>query len=291
MWPNPETCVIIAAMFDPANDPHWMRRCTSLALRLGFLPSLAGMSALLVLAALALTQAVLLLTGQAPHAAALWAAGGAALLLSPPLAAWLLRLMFQLDAARQRQSSNATRDDLTGAHSRRYFMQLAERERARSRRYAEDGALLLIDTDQFKSLKGSHGAGCCDALLRELSQLVAQSLRQPDLLARYGPEALIVYLPNTDPMGALDVAERVRERAAGHMLRWHNATVSSTVSVGVASVGAAHVTIESLVQDALAALQAAKDAGRNCVRAAPVQPRAAPPKPASSASRLRGPRQ
>ena len=278
-------------MFDPATDPHWMRRCTSLALRLGFLPSLAGMSTVLVLVALALTQVVLLLTGQAPRATALWAAGGAALLLSPPLAAWLLRLMFQLDAARQRQSVNATRDDLTGAHNRRHFMQLAEREWARSRRYTEDGALLVIDADQFRSLKSSYGAGCCDALLRELSQVVAQSLRQPDLLARFGPEALILYLPNTDPMGALDVAERIRERVAGHTLRWHNGGVSSTVSIGVASVGAAHVTLEALLQDAQAALQAAKDAGRNCVRAAPVQPRAAPPKPTSAPSRLRGPRQ
>ena len=114
---------------------------------------------------------------------------------------------------------------------------------------AEDGALLLIDADQFKSLKGSHGAACCDALLRDLTRLVTQSLRQPDLLARYGAEALIVYLPNTDPMGALDVAERIRERIAGHTLRWQNGGVSSTVSVGVASVGATHVTLDALVQD------------------------------------------
>jgi hypothetical protein len=60
----------------------------------------------------------------------------------------------------------------------------------------------------------------------------------------------------------------------------------------VASVGATHVTLESLVQDALGALQAAKDAGRNCVRAAPIQPRATPTRPPSAApggSRARRP--
>jgi diguanylate cyclase len=113
---------------------------------------------------------------------------------------------------------------------------------------------------------------------------VTQSLRQPDLLARYGAEALIVYLPNTDPMGALDVAERIRERVAGHTLRWQSGGVSSTVSIGVASVGATHVTLDSLVQDGLSALQVAKDAGRNCVRAAPIQPRATPARPPSAAS-------
>jgi diguanylate cyclase len=270
-------------MFDPAAEPRWMRRCTALALRLGFLPSLAGLSLLLVLGVLALTQAAVWWIG-GPRSMALWAAGGMALLLSPFLAAWLLRLMFQLDAARQRHTVNATKDDLTGAHNRRHFMQVAEREWARCRRYAEDGAMLLIDADQFKALKGSHGAACCDTLLRDLTRLVSQSLRQPDLLARFGPESLIGYLPNTDPMGALDVAERVRERVAGHTLRWHNGGVSSTVSIGVASAGATHVTLDALVQDALAALQAAKDAGRNCVRAAPIPPRAAPAKPPSAAS-------
>ena len=231
-----------------------------------------------------LTQAALWFTGQGPKPLALLAAGATALVCSPFIAAWLLRLMFQLDAARQRHSVNATKDDLTGAHNRRHFMQVAEREWARCRRYAEDGAVLLIDADQFKALKGSHGAACCDALLRDLTRLVTQSLRQPDLLARFGAEALIVYLPNTDPMGALDVAERIRERIAGHTLRWQHSGVSSTVSIGVASVGATHLTLDALVQDALAALQAAKDAGRNCVRAAPIQPRATPARPPSAAS-------
>jgi GGDEF domain-containing protein len=179
-------------------------------LRLGFLPSLAGLSLLLVLGVLGLTQAAVLIIGQGPRPLALLVAGAMALVLSPFLAAWLLRLMFQLDAARQRHSVNATKDDLTGAHNRRHFMQVAEREWSRCRRYAEDGAMLLIDADQFKSLKSSHGGACCDALLRDLTRLVTQSLRQPDLLARFGPESLIVYLPNTEPArvaGHLQVAQ------------------------------------------------------------------------------------
>ena len=149
-------------MFDPAAEPRWMRRCAALALRLGFLPSLAGLSALLVLGVLGLTQAAVLLL----------------------------------------------------AYNRRHFLHMAEREWARCRRYAEDGALLLIDADQLERLRSRHGNACCNTLLREMTRQVMQSLRQPDLLARYGAETLIVYLPNTDPLGALDVAERVRERVA-----------------------------------------------------------------------------
>ena len=271
-------------MFDPAAEPRWMRRCAALALRLGFLPSLAGLSALLVLGVLGLTQAAVLLLASGPKPQALLVAGAMSLVLSPFLAAWLLQLMFQLSAARQRQVVNATQDDLTGAYNRRHFLHMAEREWARCRRYAEDGALLLIDADQFKAHRGSLGGGSCDTLLRDMVRLVAQSLRQPDLLARYGAETLIVYLPNTDPLGALDVAERVRERLAAVSLQWQRKDVGSTVSIGVASVGDTHLTLEALVHDALGALQAARDAGRNCVRAAPIPPRAAPTRPPSAAS-------
>ena len=84
-------CAIIDPMFDPAAEPRWMRRCTALAQRLGFLPSLAGLSVLLVLGVLGLTQAAVLALGQGPKPLALLLAGAMALVPSPFLAAWLLR--------------------------------------------------------------------------------------------------------------------------------------------------------------------------------------------------------
>jgi diguanylate cyclase len=273
-------------MFDPSAEPEWMRRVSTLALRLGFRRALAALSGAMVL--MVLTLAGLAFVGLGQHPMAMLAAGALALLLAPLFSLWLLRLVFQLDAARQHQTSTATRDDLTGVHNRRHFMQVAEREWARCRRYSEDGALLLIDADHFKALSESHGRACCDALLRDITRAVTQSLRLPDLLARYDGKALIVYLPNTDPLGALDVAERIRERVAGHTLRWQDVGISTTVSVGVASVGATHLTLDALVLDASAALRVAKEAGYNCVRAAPIQPRALPTKPPSQASGLRG---
>lgn len=274
-------------MFDPAAEPRWISRASALALRLGFLPSLAGLSAVLVLAVLALTQIVTVLLGLGTRPAALLGAGVCAVLAAPFLGAWLLQLMFQLDAARQRAGA-APRDEAAGAQGRRHLMQLIEREWARCRRYGEDGALLLVEADQHRALEASHGAACVEALMRDIIRLARQSLRQPDLLARYGAATLIVFLPNTDPLGALDVAERMRERVAGHTLRWHDGGVSTTLSVGAASVGAAHLTVETLLQDALVALQVARDAGRNCVRAAPVQPRATAGRAATRASGLGG---
>jgi diguanylate cyclase (GGDEF)-like protein len=74
-------------------------------------------------------------------------------------------------------------------------------------------------------------------------------------------------------LGALDAAERIRQQVASAPFRWESAHVVATVSVGVAHVHLGQASLDGLVQDAESALQAAKEAGRNCVRATPIQPR------------------
>jgi len=274
-------------MLDPSVEPAWVRRFSEAALQMGYRRALLSCGSGLFLAGLSAVQALLWACGQASQWPVLLGAAVPLVLLAPWAASVGLRLVFQLDAARQRHTVLSTQDELTGAHNRRHFMQVVEREWARCRRYSEDGALLLVVADHFKTLKESQGRACCDAMLRDITRVVTHALRQPDLLARYGGEALIVYLPNTDPLGALDVAERIRERVAAHTLRWQDHDISTTVSIGAASVGAAHLTLDALVHDATGALQAARAAGHNCVRAAPIQPRAVPVRP--PAAGIKGP--
>jgi PleD family two-component response regulator len=138
-----------------------------------------------------------------------------ALILVPTIGAVVLRLLFQLERARARLAVLATQDALTGVHNRRYFFEIAEREWQRSKRYGEDSALLLIDADNFKSINDLHGHMCGDKLLVAIARAVRATLRTSDLMARFGGEELVILLPHTDPLGALDVAERIRERVAG----------------------------------------------------------------------------
>jgi diguanylate cyclase (GGDEF)-like protein len=165
------------------------------------------------------------------------------------------------------------RDALTGAYTQQHFVAAADREWSRIRRHGEDAALLMIDIDHFKRLNEEHGSSCGDAMLVEITRLASTTLRPYDLLARFGGGVLVVYLPHTDPLGALDVAERIRERVAGLALLWQGKRVRATVSVGVAGVGAGHAALDAVIADAGAALREAKNAGRNCVRAAPIPPR------------------
>lgn len=187
------------------------------------------------------------------------------------------------------EAQRPVRDALTGAYTQQHFVAAADREWSRIRRHGEDAALLMIDIDRLKGINERHGSDCGDALLVEITRQVSTTLRQYDLLARFGGGVLVVYLPHTDPMGALDVAERIRERVAALRVSWDAHTLRSTVSVGVAGIGASHGALDEVIADAGAALREAKAAGRNCVRAAPIPPRRSVHPFANGAKRPAGP--
>lgn len=255
------------------SDPTWLRRFAPHFVRLGRPRAVALLTLLVWVAAVGLAQLVVGLTGQGSRLVTTAAVSVCALTLTPLLGWTILGLVFRLEAARAELAVLAAQDGLTGAYNRRHFILLAELEWARSRRYDTEGALLLIDVDHFKRVNDAHGHLCGDKLLREITAATAASLRQPDVLARFGGEELIVLLPHTDPLGALDVAERIRERVNALRVEWQGFAVGTTVSIGVSVLSPAHGSLEAVIQEADSALYAAKDAGRNCVRAAPIQPR------------------
>ena len=189
------------------------------------------------------------------------------------LAGVVIRLARVVADGRARQVLQAVDDDLTGLSNRRHFLELVEREFARCRRYGDDGALLLIDADHLRRINEHLGQLCGDALLLEVTKRVGTTLRQPDLLARFGGAELAVFLPNTDPLGALDAAERIRQQVASAPYTWNQTHVVATVSIGVATVHQGQLSVDTMVHEAEQALEAAKEAGRNCVRTGPIKPR------------------
>ena len=217
-----------------------------------------------------------------------WLAGAAAGGLSAPAAAaaalWAYAVLHPrpvtvapASTSLTAEDPHAIRDALTGAFTQRHFIAAADREWARIRRHGEDAALLMIDADHLRAINEAHGQECGDVVLVQLTRLANATLRQYDLMARFNAGVLVVYLPQTDPIGAIDVAERIRDRIASYRLSWPSGAVAVTVSIGVASIGADHAALDAVIADAGAALREAKAAGRNCVRAAPVPPRSMPP--------------
>lgn len=260
-------------MIDSPFDSAWIRWLDRRVPTTRLWTVAAGVAVAAGAAAGVLAALIAALLGRDDLLAVAATAGCAAAIVCAGLCGLLGALLQALRQLHQRVTVMSSRDDLTGVLNRRHFMLLAEREWARCRRYEADGAVLLVDADHFRRINDHHGHAAGDALLRDIVRVTGGLLRQADVLARSDGEALIVLLPQTDPLGALDVAERIREHVASLRLDWQGSSVFTTVSIGVASMGASHTSLDALMADVEGALGAAKAAGRNCVRAAPIQPR------------------
>ena len=162
-------------------------------------------------------------------------------------------------------------DALTGLFNRRYFEERLNEEFARSRRYGSPLSLVMLDIDHFKRINDTFGHPFGDQVLKAVAQTARSRLREVDLLARYGGEELIALLPETGPVDALKVCERVREAIASLGLEHPAADgtqepVRLTASLGVATVPSADLaSAEALLMAADTSLYAAKGAGRNRV--------------------------
>jgi diguanylate cyclase (GGDEF)-like protein len=188
-----------------------------------------------------------------------------------PLQVLLLR---QARASRT-QAGHVGRTAVVGM-ARPLFMDLAQREWARARRYGSGAALLLIDVDRYARLCEARGPHAGDVVVAELLRLTAPSLRPADILTRYSETQIAVLLAQSDATGALDVAERIRERAEQIEVKLESAAAPPqklrvTVSAGVAHLRPAHLSLQALIDDAEAAVAAARQAGGNCVRSAPIE--------------------
>lgn len=155
-------------------------------------------------------------------------------------------------------------DGLTGLWNYRYFTMTVSKEIERAARFTRPLALLMLDLDHFKSVNDTHGHQRGDAVLVELAARVRGQVRDVDTVARYGGEEIVVVLPETDPAGATQAAERicdaVRRRPFGEP---GQQAIEVTVSIGVAVFPTHGASSGALLRAADEALYAAKRGGRD----------------------------
>ena len=156
-------------------------------------------------------------------------------------------------------------DHLTGIGNRRAFFDAAETELGRWRRMPRPLSLLLIDTDHFKRVNDSHGHPVGDAVLRHIAQLMIDSFREIDVVARIGGEEFAVLLPSADLASAQRAAERLRSAIDERPAATDAGPVRCTVSIGIATMDEATPGVDALLKRADLALYEAKHSGRNRV--------------------------
>ncbi|HEV2212071.1 MAG TPA: GGDEF domain-containing protein, partial [Gammaproteobacteria bacterium] len=157
----------------------------------------------------------------------------------------------------------ATTDGLTRLYNRRTFLQRAESEFERSRRYQRPLTVMMLDVDHFKAVNDTHGHEVGDRVLRLLADECRRNLRQQDVLGRYGGEEFVAFLPETSASVALDVAERLRKSVEGLSVAAEHGAIHMTMSIGIATMNRAHPDVSALIITADQALYQAKQRGRN----------------------------
>jgi diguanylate cyclase (GGDEF)-like protein len=160
--------------------------------------------------------------------------------------------------------ARATHDRLTGIANRETLLTTLVAEVERAARHHTWLSVAFIDIDRFKPINDTHGHNSGDAILRQVASLIADNIRGSDLLGRYGGEEFMLILPETQPDEAVVLAEKLRNLVAGRsLLIAGHQRLQVTISVGVAGEVGSQLQVDALVDQADAAMYAAKQLGRN----------------------------
>ncbi len=158
----------------------------------------------------------------------------------------------------------AITDGLTDLHNHRDFQEHLEAEIKEAIRYNKPLTLLMIDIDHFKILNDTYGHPQGDRVLKKLSDIIMQTIRDVDYAARYGGEEFCIILPNTDKKGAYKTAERLRKAMESTIIKTESGdNIRFTISIGIASVPEDAKNKSELILHADRSLYLSKENGRN----------------------------
>ncbi|MBQ7667817.1 MAG: GGDEF domain-containing protein [Clostridia bacterium] len=170
----------------------------------------------------------------------------------------------ELENANKKLEEMANRDGLTGAFNKAYMHQKLDEVFNGNRRQA---ALAIMDIDYFKSYNDQNGHMEGDNLLRSLAKLLSDSLRENDMLFRFGGEEFVILFSDTTSENVTMVAERIRQKVADYVFPYEEKQPNGnlTISVGVAFCPTDSLDKQQLLTIADERLYKAKNGGRNRV--------------------------
>jgi diguanylate cyclase (GGDEF)-like protein len=156
-------------------------------------------------------------------------------------------------------------DGLTGLLNRKHILELLDREISRSRRYGHPVSVLMLDIDHFKNVNDTYGHQTGDTVMRRLADLFCDTVRENDLVGRYGGEEFLILLPDSDAQNGVQTAQRIRKMVQDLKIETSGEHVSVSVSIGISSYPQYGQDTNAVICAADAALYQAKSNGRNQV--------------------------
>ena len=166
----------------------------------------------------------------------------------------------------KRSEELSVTDDLTKLFNSRYLNATLRREVERSKRYRTPVSLIFLDLDGFKNVNDQHGHLWGSRTLVEVGRVISATVREIDVVSRFGGDEFTVILPQTGPEGAAIIAERIRQKIEETtFLASYGLNVRITASLGIASFPDHGRTKDDLLARADQAMYLAKGRGKNGV--------------------------
>lgn len=181
----------------------------------------------------------------------------------------ILRLEQSLKKANEEIKLLSITDPLTGCYNRGYLNERLLYELKRAQRYRHPLSLVLSDIDHFKNVNDTYGHQVGDLVLKAFARCIQKEIRKKiDWIVRYGGEEFLIVLPETRNLGALSMAERLRQAVSATIIQAGSEELSITASFGGACASFEderndEVTMEQLINQADEQLYRSKKEGRN----------------------------
>lgn len=158
-------------------------------------------------------------------------------------------------------------DELTSSLTRRQFMQSVHLLQAQSQQLKKTSVFMMLDVDHFKMVNDTYGHAIGDKALQTCVNTIQNILRGSDLLGRLGGEEFAIFIADTNPEAALEIAERIRLQVSQQPIFIHDKTpIYIQISIGMSFLTPPYYrSIETLFKKADDALYQAKRLGRNQV--------------------------
>lgn len=169
----------------------------------------------------------------------------------------------------QRTEQLTITDDLTRLFNSRYLNLYLGREIKRCKRHGIPLSVIFLDLDGFKGVNDQYGHLAGSGTLTEVGSILAQGVRESDILARYGGDEFVVVLPETPASGALVIAERLRKAIEEHrFLEAQGISARISASFGIATYPDHALSPEGLIQKADQAMYRVKEREKNGIEVA-----------------------
>ncbi|OWW18792.1 putative bifunctional diguanylate cyclase/phosphodiesterase [Noviherbaspirillum denitrificans] len=160
----------------------------------------------------------------------------------------------------------ATRDPLTDLYNQRMFWELLGYEIGRSKRHSQTFAVMMLDLDNFKTINDRFGHHFGDSFLQEFAKVLHESVRNGDMIARYGGDEFCIILPEASETQAHMVAQRIAESLDHFWIDTPDGNrIKATTSIGIAMSPTHGDNPKDLFLVADNMMYKAKAAGKNAI--------------------------